>query len=59
MNKLYGTFIFFFYFFKYPIIGYLVVTYFILDFPHNYIMDILGFVSINLIIKDIFFPHEP
>ena len=58
MNKIYGTLIFFFYFIKYPILIYLAIIYLYLDFPSNYILNILGFISINLIIKDWFFPHE-
>ena len=57
MKTIYGTLIFFFYFVKYPIVIYLAITYLYLDFPNNYILNILGFISLSLIIKDWFFPH--
>lgn len=52
MNKLYGSLIFFFYFFKYPILIYLLICYY-KDIPTHIIMDILGVVSFLLIIKDL------
>ncbi|PLY08550.1 MAG: hypothetical protein C0626_11880 [Arcobacter sp.] len=52
MNKIYGSFIFFFYFVKYPIVIYLTVSYFYLNFPQNIVMHILGVISIILILKD-------
>ncbi len=58
MKIIYGSFIFFFYFIKYPTVIFLLVAYFYLDYPNNYIMNILGFISMLLIIKDWFFPHE-
>lgn len=57
MNKLYGSFIFFFYFFKYPIVLGLPILYFYLEVPNNWILNILAFISSLLIIKDWFFPH--
>jgi len=58
VNTLYGTFIFFFYFVKYPIVIYLPISYLYLDFSNNNIMNILAFISSVLIINDWFFPHE-
>jgi len=58
MKVIYGTLIFFFYFVKYPIVIFLPIAYSYLGYPNNYIMDILAFISVNLIIKDWFFPHE-
>ncbi len=58
MNVIYGTLIFFFYFVKYPIVIFLPVSYIYLDFPNNWLMDALAFISACLIIKDWFFPHE-
>ncbi len=58
VNTVYGAFIMFFYFIKYPIVIYLGACYFYLDMPSNFIMDILGAISVALILKDIFFPHQ-
>ncbi len=58
MNKVYGTFIFFFYFVKYPIAIFLPIAYFYLDYPNNLIMNILWVISMILILKDWFFPHK-
>jgi len=58
LKVIYGTFIFFFYFIKYPIVIFLPVAYLKLDYPNNIVMDILAFISICLIIKDWFFPHK-
>lgn len=55
MNKLYGTLIFFFYFVKYPIVIYLIISFY-LDIENSIIMYLLGFLSIMLILKDLFFP---
>lgn len=58
MNKVYGTFIFFFYFVKYPITIFLPIAYFYLEYPNNLIMNILWGMSVILILKDWFFPHK-
>ena len=58
VKKLYGTFIFFFYFIKYPIVIFLPIAYTYLEYSNNNIMNILAFISIVLIINDWFFPHE-
>ena len=58
LNKIYGSFIFFFYFVKYPVVIYLALAYLYLDMAHNIFMDILGVISVILILKDWFFPHE-
>ena len=58
MNTIYGTLIFFFYFIKYPIVIFLPVAYLNLDYQNSMMMNLLAFVSICLIIKDWFFPHE-
>ncbi|HIP13547.1 MAG TPA: hypothetical protein EYG97_01325 [Arcobacter sp.] len=58
MKIIYGTLIFFFYFIKYPTVIFLPIAYLYLDYPNNYPMDILAFISALLIIKDWFFPHE-
>ena len=55
MNKIYGTLIFFFYFVKYPIIIYLAISFY-LDINNSIVMYLLGFISIILILKDLFFP---
>ena len=54
MNKLYGSLIFFFYFFKYPIVIYVLFCYY-KDIEVPLVMDILGVISILLILKDIFY----
>ncbi|MCT7497859.1 hypothetical protein [Aliarcobacter cryaerophilus] len=51
MNKLYGSLIFFFYFFKYPIVIYVLFCYY-KDIEVPLVMDILGVISLFLIIKD-------
>jgi len=58
MKVIYGTLIFFFYFIKYPIVLFLPIAYMKLDYANNNIMNVLAFISICLIIKDWFFPHE-
>ena len=58
MKVIYGTLIFFFYFVKYPIVIFLPIAYFYMNFPNNWIMDILAFISSLLILKDWFFPLE-
>ena len=58
MKVIYGTFIFFFYFVKYPIVIFLPIAYGYLDYPNNIVMNILAFISLLLIVKDWFFPHE-
>jgi len=58
MNVIYGTLIFFFYFVKYPLVIFLPVAYFYLDYPNNWILNILACISFILILKDWFFPHE-
>lgn len=58
MKTIYGTLIFFFYFVKYPIVIFLPIAYLQLDYPNNNIMNILTFISVSLIVKDWFFPHE-
>lgn len=55
LNKFYGSLIFFFYFVKYPVIIFLPIGYFYLDYPNNTIMNILWIISLILIIKDLFF----
>jgi hypothetical protein len=58
MKKIYGSLIFFFYFIKYPVIIYLIVNYFYLELENSLIINILGLISIVLILKDLFFPHK-
>ncbi len=58
MKTLYGTLIFFFYFVKYPIAIGLPIGYFYLEYPNNWVMNILWIISILLIIKDWLFPHD-
>lgn len=58
MNKIYGALIFFFYFVKFPLVIFLPVFYFYLEGQNNWILNILFFISIILIFKDWFFPHE-
>ncbi len=58
MNVIYGTSIFFFYFIKYPVVIFLPIAYLQLDYPNSISMNILAFISVCLIIKDCFFPHE-
>jgi len=57
MNIIYGSLIFFFYFVKYPIVIFLPIAYFYLDYPNSIIMNILAGISLILIIKDWFFPQ--
>ncbi|WP_198305982.1 hypothetical protein [Arcobacter vandammei] len=54
MNKIYGSFIIFFYFLKYPILIYLAICYY-KGFEAGIVMNILGIISIILVFKDIFF----
>jgi hypothetical protein len=58
MKVIYGTLIFFFYFIKYPVVIFVPVSYFSLDYPNNSIMNVLWCISLILIFKDWFFPHE-
>jgi hypothetical protein len=58
MNAFYGALIMFFYFIKYPLIVYLGIHYFYLELESNFILDILGIISIILIVKDFIFPHQ-
>jgi hypothetical protein len=58
MKTIYGTLIFFFYFVKYPIIIFVPISYFYLEYPNNWIMNILWIISLILIIKDWIYPHE-
>jgi hypothetical protein len=58
MKIIYGTLIFFFYFIKYPLVIFLPIMYFYLDFDNNLVLNILTFISVCLIIKDFFFPHK-
>ena len=58
MKTIYGTLIFFFYFIKYPIVIFLPIAYLKLGYSNNIILDILAFISLLLIVKDWFFPHE-
>jgi hypothetical protein len=58
MKVIYGTLIFFFYFIKYPVVIFVPVSYFSLDYPNNSIMNILWCISLILIFKDWFFSHE-
>jgi len=58
MKTIYGTLIFFFYFIKYPIVIFLPIAYIELEYPNSMTMNILAFISVCLIIKDWFFPHE-
>ncbi len=58
MKKIYGTLIFFFYFIKYPVIIYLLLAYFYLEVQSSLIMNVLGFISLILILKDLFFPYK-
>jgi hypothetical protein len=58
MNKVYGSFIFFFYFIKYPVVIGLPILYFYLEAPNNWFLNILWFISSLLIIKDWFFSEK-
>jgi len=58
LNTIYGTLIFFFYFVKYPVVIFLPIAYMQLDYPNSITMNILAFISVCLIIKDWFFPHQ-
>jgi len=58
MKQLYGMLIIFFYFVKYPIVIYVPLSYYVLKFPSNWVMNVLWVVSVVLILKDIFFPHD-
>ena len=58
MKVLYGTLIFFFYFVKYPLVIFLQIAYFYLDYNNNWILNILFGISVILILKDWFFPHQ-
>ncbi|PRM89780.1 hypothetical protein CJ671_05960 [Aliarcobacter cryaerophilus] len=52
MKKLYGSLIFFFYFFKYPIVIYILICLY-QDISISIFIYILGFISLLLIIKDL------
>ncbi len=58
MKKIYGSFIFFFYFIKYPVVIYLLTSYFYLEITNSLAMYVLGVISVVLILKDIFFPYN-
>ena len=58
MKKIYGSLIFFFYFIKYPVIIYLLLNYFYLKLENSLIINILGLISLVLILKDLFFPYK-
>lgn len=58
MKKIYGSFVIFFYFIKYPMVIYLFFVYLFLDIKHNIIMDILGLISITLIFKDWIYSYK-
>ena len=58
MKKIYGSLIFFFYFIKYPVIIYLLINYFYLKLENSLIINILGLISLVLILKDLFFPYK-
>ena len=58
MKKIYGSFIFFFYFIKYPVVIYLLVNYFYLGITNSLYIYFLGVISVILILKDLFFPHK-
>lgn len=58
MNKLYGSFIFFFYFVKYPIVIGLPIAYALLEYPNNMIMNIIWLICSILILKDWFMPKK-
>ena len=58
MNKLYGSFIIFFYFIKYPIAILLPIFYFVLDFQQSIILNLIWIISIALIIKDKIYPQK-
>ncbi|NPA50966.1 MAG: hypothetical protein GXO02_04990 [Epsilonproteobacteria bacterium] len=53
LKDLYGSGIIFFYYFKYPIVIGLPILYFYLDYPNNWILDIIWLWSLILIIKDL------
>ncbi len=58
MNKVYGTLIFFFYFIKYPVVIFLPVGYFYLDYQNNIIMNALWVICVILILKDWFYGYD-
>ena len=58
MKKLYGSLIFFFYFTKYPIAIFLPIGYLYLGYKNNIVMNVLWVISVVLILKDWFFPHD-
>ena len=55
MKKIYGSFIFFFYFIKYPVVIYLLVNYFYLGITNSLYIYFLGVISVILILKDFIF----
>jgi len=59
MKTLQASFIFFFYFIKYPLVLGLPIAYVYADFTNNWILNILWIISLLLILKDWFFPHKP
>lgn len=58
MKVLYGSFIFFFYFVKYPLVLGLPILYFYFEFENSWILNVFAFISFALILKDWFFPHD-
>lgn len=58
MKKFYGSLIFFFYFIKYPVVIYILVNYYYLDGESSLTLNVLGVISLILILKDLFFPHK-
>ena len=52
MNKLYGSLIMFFFFFKYPIIIYILICFY-LEIDTGYILNTLGLICTLLVIKDL------
>lgn len=58
MKKIYGSIIFFFYFIKYPVVIYLLFSYFYLEITNSYFMYVLGLISFILILKDFIFPYK-
>ncbi len=58
MNTFYGALIMFFYFIKYPLVVYLALHHFYLELEPNFILDILGVISVVLIVKDFIYPHQ-
>jgi len=53
LKKLYGSLYFFFYFIKYPVAIFLPVAYLVLEYPNNWLMNMLWIICVGLIIKDL------